>query len=140
MFTNIQFRYRRAEDAKRALSQGNGMEIGGRPIKIGLVNENKESGSSGSSSGGGDKRRDKHYSGGDDDLDDNEVTGVAMNALSRAALMAKLQRDSPPHAPNTPPPPSYSSGSNTNIASPMADSASPPSTCILLKNLFDPAT
>jgi hypothetical protein len=113
------------------LSQGSGIEIGGRPIKIGLVNESnsKDLGSGGG--GGGSHHSNSHHG----DLDDNEVIGVAMNAQSRAALMAKLQRDSPPH--------SSSVGAAAPLPPPSATPqpvAASPSTSILLKNLFDPAT
>jgi hypothetical protein len=33
------FRFKRAEDAKRALQHVNGLEIAGRQVKVGLVNE-----------------------------------------------------------------------------------------------------
>lgn len=34
------YRFRKPDDAKRALQQVNGLEIAGRQIKVGLVNEN----------------------------------------------------------------------------------------------------
>lgn len=37
-------RFKRADDAKRALSKAKGMELHGRPLKVGLVNESSQQG------------------------------------------------------------------------------------------------
>ncbi len=39
MYSRLIPRFKKAEDAKRALQQVNGLEIAGRQIKVGLVNE-----------------------------------------------------------------------------------------------------
>lgn len=41
-FAFVQFK--KPEDAKKALQQVNGLEIAGRPIKVGLVNESQQGG------------------------------------------------------------------------------------------------
>eukprot|EP01098_Paradermamoeba_levis_P005351 TRINITY_DN2263_c0_g1_i1.p1 TRINITY_DN2263_c0_g1~~TRINITY_DN2263_c0_g1_i1.p1 ORF type:complete len:277 (+),score=58.80 TRINITY_DN2263_c0_g1_i1:812-1642(+) len=63
--------YKKPEDAKKALQQINGLELAGRQLKVGFVNESKaDSGVS--------------------ELDDDE--GLTLNPQARASLMAKLQR------------------------------------------------
>lgn len=122
--------FRRPEDTKRALSQSSGLEILGRPVKVGLVNDtggNTPTGQIG-----------KHG-----DLDDDEGGGVKMNAQSRVALMAKLQRGSSTLTNGS------SSSSSGNVSPPQSkpQTTSPPHTnsysttnspCILLTNMFDP--
>lgn len=126
-FAFVQFR--RPDEAKKALTKINGLTLAGRQIKVGLVNEKVESSaptfhssSSISSSLG--------------ELDD-EGGGIALKPQERALLMAKLQRsggDVPglplPTLPVLP----------TSLPLPTPAVVVQPSTCILLKNMFDPAT
>eukprot|EP00026_Physarum_polycephalum_P006305 Phypoly_transcript_06347.p1 GENE.Phypoly_transcript_06347~~Phypoly_transcript_06347.p1 ORF type:complete len:292 (+),score=44.19 Phypoly_transcript_06347:904-1779(+) len=129
--------FKRADDARKALQQVNGLEIAGRQIKVGLVNESNTI----TGTGGG---------GALGELDDDDGGGLALNAHSRAMLMAKLQRA----APIIPPPvaPMVTPGIvpvlpvgfgmpplNPALAMPL-NPALAPSTCILLKNMFDPST
>jgi len=104
--------YRRAEEAKRALGKANGMELGGRIIKVGLVNEtvNTLVGKSGL------------------DLDED---GLSLNVHSRAILMAKLQRATLPLGQQTPAVPAPT-------PAPVAQTPAPISTCVMLKNMFAP--
>jgi RNA-binding protein 39 len=135
--------FKRAEDAKRALQQVNGLEIAGRQIKVGLVNETQTPTIASSGSLG--------------ELDDDEGGGLALNAHSRAMLMAKLQRGAaggplpglPLPVPGLPPlpgvlPPLLNPallGQLPGVPSPLAAMINPavqPSPCVLLKNMFDP--
>lgn len=58
------------------------------------------------------------------DLDDADVKGVSLNALSRVELMSKLARDEV-HT---------SSSRGTTVSAPPTQE----SRCIVLKNMFDP--
>jgi len=113
--------YKKAADAKQALTALNGLEIAGKAIKVGLVD--------GKDIGGGV---------GLGDLDDGN--GVMLTAQSRATLMAKLGRGTfmPPQLdaglsliPGLLPNPHSSS-----ISAPMIQAG----TCVVVKNMFDPKT
>jgi len=124
--------YRNPEAAKKALQHCNGLELAGRQLKVGLVTESKSEVGLGS-----------------DALDDevDEHGGLVLNAQSRALLMAKLQqRGNPTAMPNLVtanipglPPASVRSAALPGMPATGA-SAGIPSACILLKNMFDPAT
>jgi len=124
--------YRDANDAKKALQHCNGMELAGRQLKVGLVNESKTDavGMLG-------------------ELDD-DGGGLVLNAQARALLMAKLanQRMQSPLE-SLGQMPSFSSvvsplGTTTMTmgGGPVAGASTfqQPSTCLLLKNMFDPKT
>lgn len=123
--------FKRADDAKRALSKAKGMELHGRPLKVGLVNESSQQGFLG-------------------ELDD-EDSGVAMNAQSRAILMQKLQHSAGPSftpimAPSQVemveqlvPGPIGPSGVRTMVKA-MVPNMDLPTPCLVLKNMFDPTT
>ncbi len=49
---SISGRFKKPEDAKKALQQVNGLEIAGRQIKVGLVNETKQEAGGFGTSGG----------------------------------------------------------------------------------------
>lgn len=68
--------YKDPDSARRALEQLNGLEVAGRPIKVGTVT---------------DKSADLSAISALDD-DDTERGGIEMNSLSRVALMAKLSQ------------------------------------------------
>lgn len=158
--------FKRAEDAKRAMAELNGLELAGRQLKVNVVTEsNKEnnmlaSAALGSAVGIGE-------------LDD-EGGGLGLNAHSRALLMQKLLKDDSikppplvlstgvpvptPVAPVVPMIPNpLLTAPTTTTTSPTAPFVSPPlvpstlplvglsakalqTNCILLKNMFDPTT
>ncbi|GBG88761.1 hypothetical protein CBR_g48379 [Chara braunii] len=69
--------YAKLEDARTAQQMMNGMDLGGRPIKVSAVSENVGLQEMGSSLG---------------EIDDDEGGGLSLNARSRALLMQKLDR------------------------------------------------
>eukprot|EP01114_Cavostelium_apophysatum_P009992 TRINITY_DN2335_c0_g1_i1.p1 TRINITY_DN2335_c0_g1~~TRINITY_DN2335_c0_g1_i1.p1 ORF type:complete len:354 (+),score=98.02 TRINITY_DN2335_c0_g1_i1:487-1548(+) len=107
--------FRKSEDARRAMVNVNGQDVAGRPIKVGFESGREKEGGGTLPSGR--------------DLDDDDQ-GLRLNSASRAQLMAKLQRPSdvapppPPPAPAGPPPPIEPE----------------PTHCVLIKNMFDPAS
>lgn len=105
--------YKNEADAQAALGQLNGLDILGQQIKVGRVDEKQEAiGNLG-------------------ELDEEAGGGVAMTAQSRAALMARLQRD----------------GGAPMGAAAVPAAAAPvvnvpriqPTTCVIIKNMFNPA-
>lgn len=106
--------FRKTEDGKRAMAQVNGHELMGKQLRLNVVTETGKSSSSSDMSGPIMPLN---------DLDD-EGGGMALNAKSRVLLMAKLQRD------------------EVIVPDPLALLPAPAvnSPCILLKNMFDPAT
>jgi RNA-binding protein 39 len=108
--------FKNSADAKAALVSLNGLEIAGRPIKVGL----------GEQSGGA--KTDKTSEADLRELDDDGGAGVAMNAGSRQALMAKLsQRGQAPKSSNV-------IAQAENLPVPRIQ----PTTCVVVKNMFDP--
>lgn len=110
--------YRSEADARAAMEALNGLKIAGKAIRVGIVDSKGESAA---------------------ELDEEGTGGVAMNAAGRAELMRKLaarggdgnmqmysQMQAPPPV-LMPPPPS---------AVPRIQ----PSTCVVIKNMFDPKT
>ncbi|KAJ6378983.1 hypothetical protein OIU78_029076 [Salix suchowensis] len=137
------------ENAKAAQSALNGkLEIAGRTIKVSSVTEHGGQQDSGAKSA---------------DFDDDDGGGLALNAQSRAMLMQKLDRTgiatsiagslgvpllngtAPNQQAITLP---VNGQTNTGAAafpalvlpSPAYESIGQPSNCLLLKNMFDPAT
>jgi len=115
--------YKRADDAKKALAQLNGLELAGRQLKVGLVNETKQENIGGSLG----------------ELDD-EGGGLQLNAQSRALLMAKLGRGA---LPNPSLPSAMSMSGVGQLVSPVPAMLSPPPMVVptqylLLRNMFDP--
>eukprot|EP00898_Chlorokybus_atmophyticus_P007365 jgi/Chlat1/762/Chrsp104S01237 len=124
--------YQNASDAQQAIQQLNGMELAGKQMKVAVHTET--SNMSGINLG---------------ELDDDEGGGLALNAQSRAALMAKLSGQAVPGVPTLPGAlPSWMPGAMAAApaaarpqqpATPPTATASPvPTNCILLKNMFDP--
>lgn len=112
-------RFARSDDAHRARSKLSGLELAGRTIKIGFVND------SAMHSGSGWK------------LEDDDVGGMQMNSQSRVMLMAKLSQNAgiAPTAPKEPAAPPQTS------ASPPQQPKTPtvsgfPSQCFVIKNMF----
>lgn len=96
----------------------NGMEVGGRAIKVGYVSD------SAMATGGG--------GGGGVDLDDSEGGGLQMSAASRAMLMQRLAS-------------SEASGGGSRgqpapvvAPGPAAGGAIQATECLVLRNMFDP--
>ncbi|KAL5653485.1 hypothetical protein ACJX0J_038943, partial [Zea mays] len=145
--------FARLEDAKAAQSLNGQLEIAGRVIKVSAVTD----------------QAGMQVSGATGDLDDEEAGGLALNASSRALLMQKLDRSgittsltggtgiaglttpvaiptvsvlgaAPAAAPLLHPtvPGLAIPGATLPITTPSIDLA-PPSQCLLLKNMFDPA-
>eukprot|EP00644_Phytophthora_capsici_P012987 jgi/Phyca11/5319/fgenesh1_pm.PHYCAscaffold_5_\ len=85
-FSFIQFST--PQEANFALSKGNGLELAGNYLRLGPVNENAVSG--GNRGAGASGGMDNGATGGRWKLEDDEGTGLSMNAQSRSALMAKL--------------------------------------------------
>jgi len=124
--------YTRESDAKQALASLNGLEIAGRPMKVGVVDI---------------KSDDKNSSNKLDELEEND-SGLAMTAQARTMLMQKLQRGtnliSRPGA-NSDPSSSSSSSSRLGLPAVIASSSVhltmiQPTTCVVVKNMFDPKT
>ncbi|KQK23594.1 RNA-binding protein 39 isoform X1 [Brachypodium distachyon] len=146
--------FARLEDAKAAQSLNGQLDIAGRVIKVSAVTDQAGVQVSGATTG---------------DLDDDEGGGLALNASSRALLMQKLDRSgvttsltsgmgaaglntsvtlpavsvlgAPPAAPALQPTLTglglIPGASVPVISQPIA--TAPPSECLLLKNMFDPA-
>jgi len=115
--------YKSETDARAALEALNGLEIAGKNIKVGIVE--------GSNAGPATS------------LDEEGTGGMALNAASRAALMQKLGRGTamptfPGAGAPAPSAPAAPSGimAATNLAVPLIQA----STCIIVKNMFDPKT
>jgi RNA-binding protein 39 len=115
--------YKSEADARAAMEALNGLKIAGKAIKVGIVDSRGDGGS---------------------ELDDEGTGGVAMNATSRAALMAKLGRGTaglPGLGPMNPQMQMGAPPQQMMMAPPPA--AVPriqPSTCVVIKNMFDPQT
>lgn len=125
-------KFSRGEDAATAISKLSGLELAGRAIKVGYVNETGGGGSGGPFSGAWQ-------------LDDDEGTGMQMNAQSRVMLMAKLGQAAGLQMPSLPPaaaammkPSAQSAPVNkeTTKAPPVSGDPSP---CFYIKNMFNPA-
>lgn len=125
-------KFSRGEDALTAISKLAGLELAGKAIKVGSVND---SGSNAAYSMSSNWK-----------LDDDEGTGMQMNAQSRVMLMAKLGQAAGIQMPNLPPaaaalmkPTIQQQSSGTTIskettkAPPIIGDISP---CFVIKNMF----
>ncbi|KAK9991211.1 hypothetical protein SO802_026196 [Lithocarpus litseifolius] len=140
--------FAKLEDAKAAQSLNGKVEIAGRTIKVSSVTEHVGTQETGAKSA---------------DFDDDDGGGLSLNAQSRALLMQKLDRSGIATsiaeslgAPvvNGPAPNAQAMGLPINgqaavsvpalpaqaILTPAAEPVGTPSECLLLKNMFDPAT
>jgi RNA-binding protein 39 len=121
--------YKNEGDARQALANLNGLEIAGRPMKVGIVSEGKDDG--GDTMGVGD-------------LDEDGGGGMVLSAENRVRLMQKLQRgnemgpmSSTPQMPSS----HQGGGRDSGVISAARDLSVPliqPSTCVVVKNMFDP--
>ena len=131
-------KFARGEDAARAITKLSGLELAGRSIKVGYVTDG------GGTSGGGGSDRSSAYASGNWKLDDDEGSGMQMNAQSRAMLMAKLGQGAGMQMPNMPasaaalmkpaPAPTQAAGSNAPTKAPPVGGE--PSPCFYIKNMF----
>nr|XP_023915945.1 RNA-binding protein 39 [Quercus suber]POF06158.1 isoform 3 of rna-binding protein 39 [Quercus suber] len=140
--------FAKLEDAKAAQSLNGKVEIAGRTIKVSSVTEHVGTQDTGAKSA---------------DFDDDDGGGLSLNAQSRALLMQKLDRSGIATsiaeslgAPvvNGPAPNAQAMGLPINgqaavsvpalpaqaILTPAAEPVGTPTECLLLKNMFDPAT
>jgi len=124
-------RFARVEDAQSAFSKLAGLELAGKAIKVGFVND---SGSSGVASTG-------QYSSGNWKLDDDEGSGLQMNAQSRAMLMAKLGQAAGIQVPVNPMVMALTSPGTAHIPQVVDPMRAPPvgglpSVYIVIRNMF----
>jgi RNA-binding protein 23/39 len=127
-------KFARAEDAARAISKLSGLELAGRSIKVGYVTDG---GNSGGGGGGASQAASGNWK-----LDDDEGTGMQMNAQSRAMLMARLGQNAGIKMPTVPaaaaalmkpaPAPAATATGSTK-APPVGGDPSP---CFYIKNMF----
>ncbi|GFP89062.1 RNA-binding protein 39 [Phtheirospermum japonicum] len=129
--------FARLEDAKAAQSLNGKLEIAGQFIKVSAVTDQAGMQDAGVNLA---------------DFDDDEGSGLPLNAHSRALLMQKLDRTGTASSINvasavpilgqTPIPvlPGLTAGglSMPALAAPPIDTVGVPSECLLLKNMFDP--
>jgi len=112
--------YKNENDGRNALESLNGLKIAGKSIKVGVV----DSSADGSQAG---------------ELEETENGGLALNATARLQLMQKLGRGAA-----MPGLAGILTGSAPATKKPEPKKAPPPvirvqpSTCVVLKNLFDP--
>jgi RNA-binding protein 39 len=78
------------QEANFAMSKGNGLELAGNYLKLGPVNENAFRGDQGFGNSGGNFGAGRGGPSGGWKLEDDDGTGLNLNAQSRSALMAKL--------------------------------------------------
>ena len=129
--------FQQVDSATSAMGKINGLELAGKPVKVGMVNESVQT--------GGDSKEWK--------LDDDEGMGMQMNSQSRAALMQRLaggaggpgdsQPQGAPLAPRATP--SSAPAIVPKAASNLQPGEKPkivgaPSHAFMLKNMFDPKT
>lgn len=124
-------KFLRAEDATVAMQNigSEGLELMGKAIKVGYVTDNMNAG--GSASASGNWR-----------LDDDDGTGLQMNAQSRAALMARLgqsagialpgAKDSAAQA--------HAFARASASAGMLSSIKTQPTNAILIQNMFDPSS
>jgi len=99
----------------------NGLELAGRPIKVGLVNDMVAMPGNGL-----------------DRLDDDDGGGMSLNANSRAQLMMRLQRDNDPGLSMLMPPMLPQQSQSSSLQPPIMAPAIPMAAhTFVLKNMFD---
>eukprot|EP00727_Mastigamoeba_balamuthi_P007534 m51a1_g3400 putative rna-binding protein 39-like (836) ;mRNA; f:542121-545641 len=132
--------YRKNEEARKAIQNANGVEVAGRALKVSFALA--EASATVALTGGLPSLT---------DLDDDDGRGgLALNAHARALLMAKLQRPDPSQPGQLSPVPqpmiplaAMGYGAvplpSPGARVPMSPVVVGPTTCVLLKNMFDPA-
>lgn len=129
-------RFIKADDAMTAHSKLAGLELAGKAIKVGFVPE----------SGGGVNAKDANASqaaSANWKLDDDEGTGMQMNAQSRVMLMAKLGQAAGIQMPAVPAAAAHLmiNNANTTVQTPGTTKAPPiggvASICFVIRNMFD---
>jgi len=131
--------FKNEADAKQALQNLNGLEIAGRPMKVGVVHDGKDDGGN----DGGDIM-------GVGDLDEGDGGGLALSAGDRVKIMRKLLRGNDIETLHSNPTNDTSMGprgyaqSGTSSSGVIASISTlhvpkiQPSTCVIVKNMFDP--
>lgn len=108
--------FKNETDARAALQALNGLEIAGKAIKVGMVDQAVSNVDQGAGSWGED-----------------EETSVPLTAQGRADLMAKLGGRAGLA-------PQMGSSAPSAAAAPVMNIPVQPTTCIIIKNMFDPKT
>lgn len=119
-------RFLRVEDAQKAQTTLAGLELAGRPIKVGFVTD------------GGNNNQGMQQAGSSNwKLDDDEGSGMQMNSQSRSMLMAKLGKAAGIEMPATQIPHNVmvkdTPTVNASQAPPISGKAS---NCFVMKNMF----
>lgn len=115
-------KFAHADHAAHALSKLSGYELMGKPLKLGYITDSSSSATSGSHGSANWK------------LDDDEGSGLQMNAHSRAMLMNKLGQAAGLQMPKPVAPPTVGAAT---AAPPIQGN---PTRCFRIWNMFDPAT
>ena len=128
-------KFARAEDAQSAFGKLGGLELAGKAMKVGFVNDSG-GGSSGNAS-------DNQNASGNWKLDDDEGTGMQMNAQSRVMLMAKLGQAAGLQVPMNPlvmplamPNPNAAVAAKDPAGTKAPPVSGSPSTCFIIRNMF----
>ncbi|GJD09487.1 RNA-binding protein 39 [Galdieria sulphuraria] len=136
--------YKNHEDAKKAFEQLNGLDLAGRPLKVGLATAEAQklqvlgaipSGVPGTIAAQSLSSKNYAYSAYISELDEGGDSGMALSATQRTQLMQRLARgllssEASPQSGTVPTRQGYNP--------PLVHSISP-STCLMLRNMFDPA-
>jgi len=153
--------YRNHEDAKKALEQLNGLDLAGRPLKVGLATaETQKLQVMGAIPSGvpstiaARSLSSRGYSAYISELDEGGDSGMALSATQRTQLMQRLARGEALASSKSSPLSSGSVGGKAEMSPhgvssgtvptrqgynpPLVHSLSP-STCLMLRNMFDPA-
>jgi RNA-binding protein 39 len=110
------------DHASQAMSKLSGFELMGKPLKVGYITDHASSASTAASGHGSGNWK----------LDDDDGSGLQMNAQSRAMLMNKLGQAAGMQMPKPLAPPTAGFGV------PLITGA--PTRCFKIRNMFDPAT
>jgi len=146
--------YKEHESAKNALEQLNGLELAGRNLKVGLASAEMRpglpmaqpaqpmvgsAGAAGFGGGPGGFGPPPPSMGTINELDEGKDGGLGLSANQRTMLMQRLAREDPilpgSAAPSKPAVAAPAPSLNTPLASTEV-----PSRCVMLKNMFNPAT
>ncbi|GJQ11253.1 hypothetical protein GpartN1_g3044.t1 [Galdieria partita] len=153
--------YKNHEDAKKAFEQLNGLDLAGRPLKVGLATAEAQklqvlgaipSGVPGTIAAQSLSSKNYAYSAYISELDEGGDSGMALSATQRTQLMQRLARGEALASKSSPASGGKSPGVLNSEASPNSGTVPTrqgynpplvhsisPSTCLMLRNMFDPA-
>ncbi|EME27334.1 RNA-binding protein [Galdieria sulphuraria] len=153
--------YKNHEDAKKAFEQLNGLDLAGRPLKVGLATAEAQklqvlgaipSGVPGTIAAQSLSSKNYAYSAYISELDEGGDSGMALSATQRTQLMQRLARGEALASKSSPALGGKSPGLLSSEASPQSGTVPTrqgynpplvhsisPSTCLMLRNMFDPA-